>query len=150
MQLLNLDVSNLAAQVCNIKCMQQITVFVSGAIALASTTFAQGGGPIFLDNVVCTGNETNLAECQHLGIGNHNCFHSDDAGVICPGKVEHNTGHLHINILPVHVHLLDLNLICRPYAYMNICVLRAMLLCTIAHSRVGMVCLAICDTLGAK
>ena len=76
-------------------------MFVLGAIALSSATYGQGGGPIFLDNVVCTGNESNLAQCQHLGIANHNCFHSDDAGVICPGKVEHNTARSLAHLLEV-------------------------------------------------
>ena len=60
---------------------------VAGAVALHSATFRQGGGPIFLDNVVCTGNESNLVECQHPGIARSQyCTHSEDAGVICPGK----------------------------------------------------------------
>ena len=71
-----------------------LSVFVSGAIALHSATFGHGGGPIFLDNVVCTGNESNLAECQHPGIARSQlCVHSKDAGVICPGKV-HNSSEL--------------------------------------------------------
>ena len=41
-------------------------------------------GDIFLDNVGCTGNETNLFECAHRGVGVHDCVHSEDAGVICP------------------------------------------------------------------
>ena len=65
-------------------------VFLPGAIALYSSTFGQGYGPIFLDNVVCTGNESNLVECQHPGIARSQyCSHSEDAGVICPGEV-HN------------------------------------------------------------
>ena len=62
-------------------------VFLSGAIALHFAIFGQGYGPIFLDNVVCTGDESNLVECQHPGIARSQyCSHSEDAGVICPGK----------------------------------------------------------------
>ena len=43
-------------------------------------------GPIFLDDVSCTGNETNLVDCTHNGVGVHNCVHSEDAGVICSGS----------------------------------------------------------------
>ena len=61
-------------------------VLFSGAIALRYATFGQGSGPIFLDNVFCMGRETRLAECQHRGIGSHNCHHYEDAGVVCPGE----------------------------------------------------------------
>ena len=42
-----------------------------------------GTGLIFLDNVECQGDETNLDDCTHNGVGIHNCDHSRDAGVIC-------------------------------------------------------------------
>ena len=53
------------------------------AINVDSKIFGAGIGPIFLDNVSCRGNETNLDDCPHNGVGEHNCRHREDAGVIC-------------------------------------------------------------------
>ena len=60
---------------------------IGGAFALSSAPFGVGIGPIFLDEVGCTRNETNLLECSHEGVRNHDCFHFEDAGVLCPGKL---------------------------------------------------------------
>ena len=54
------------------------------AIYEQDNRFSPGNGPIFLDEVACRGNETNLADCPHSGVGIHDCDHSEDAGVICP------------------------------------------------------------------
>ena len=46
----------------------------------------QGSGPIWLDNVVCTGTESMLASCGHLGFNvTRSCSHSEDVGVRCYG-----------------------------------------------------------------
>ena len=52
--------------------------------------FDEGVGPIFLDDVACTGSESDLTQCDHNGIGNHNCNHGDDVGVICAGDYPNN------------------------------------------------------------
>jgi len=86
-------------------------------IALPSATFGQGDGPIFLDSVECTGDESSLAECQHQGVASHDCSHSEDAGVVCPGGIcmcahshtlayKHTT-HTHTHMTHTHTHTHD-------------------------------------------
>ena len=56
----------------------------AGVIARTNAYYGQGTGPVQLNNVACAGTEQNLIDCTH--ITNHNCAHSKDAGVDCPGK----------------------------------------------------------------
>ena len=56
---------------------------VTDPIAVSSASFGEGSGPIHLDDVFCVGIEQQLQECSHDGVGNQNCGHYEDAGVIC-------------------------------------------------------------------
>ena len=38
---------------------------------------------IWLDDVACSGSESRLSACRHAGIGNENCAHSEDVGIVC-------------------------------------------------------------------
>ena len=48
--------------------------------------FGEGTGPIWLDDLQCRGDEENLFDCPRArspAVGEHNCRHSEDAGVRC-------------------------------------------------------------------
>ncbi|XP_021378643.1 deleted in malignant brain tumors 1 protein-like [Mizuhopecten yessoensis] len=53
------------------------------AEAFSSAHFGQGSGTILMDSLRCTGNETDIADCQFDGWGKNDCSHSEDAGVQC-------------------------------------------------------------------
>ena len=60
------------------------TIHLLGSVHHESARFGQGEGPIFLDDVQCSGIERSLLYCRHSIIGNNNCSHSQDIGVTCP------------------------------------------------------------------
>ena len=48
----------------------------------------ESSGPIFLDQLHCTGDEESLSECDmNIGPGMHMCGHHHDVGVICQCKL---------------------------------------------------------------
>ena len=47
--------------------------------------FGPSWGPIWMDSVACSGEETSLQYCGHTGWGLTDCSHENEAGVICTG-----------------------------------------------------------------
>ena len=62
----------------------------SAVSARMGAYFGQGSGDIVLDDVACTGLETNIRECS--ASTSHNCVHHEDAGVVCSGNDGDPTG----------------------------------------------------------
>lgn len=56
--------------------------YSSGTI-WAETPDGPAESPIWLDDVTCTGRESFLTECEAAGVGQENCDHTEDVGVIC-------------------------------------------------------------------
>jgi len=57
--------------------------FPRASHAYSGATHGQGTGPIWMDDVACSGNESHIYDCSHRGWGNNACTHGNDASVRC-------------------------------------------------------------------
>uniref|UniRef100_A0A8C5CT46 SRCR domain-containing protein n=1 Tax=Gadus morhua TaxID=8049 RepID=A0A8C5CT46_GADMO len=58
--------------------------------APGGATFGPGQGPIGLEEVNCNGHESELTQCDLIGLWPHYCGHQEDAGVVCEGNTSMN------------------------------------------------------------
>lgn len=54
--------------------------------ALGGARYGRGPDVIWLDDVNCTGTEESIFDCQARPWGQHDCYHGEDADVVCAGK----------------------------------------------------------------
>ena len=75
----------------NVVC-RQLGIGLSGTAILNVHIFGAGTGRVFLSNLNCSINDTNLFNCFHHGIGilTPGCDHYKDAGVTCNSKFNCN------------------------------------------------------------
>ena len=50
------------------------------------STYGYASGVVWLSQVDCHGNETNLGQCSFPGWGINNCYHYYDVNVICDSE----------------------------------------------------------------
>ena len=60
--------------------------------------FGQATGPIFLENLACSGAEQGVLDCPRSELGTHLCDHSRDAGVQCFGMANRVFSQNHLRI----------------------------------------------------
>ncbi len=77
----------------------------AGAIARFNAFFGQGSGPIWLDDLLCTGSERRLVDCPvstgGIGMVDFCNGHADDAGVTCQERKHFHTSLLFYYVLPI-------------------------------------------------
>lgn len=67
--------------------MYPYCLYSQNAVPVTAAGFGQGTGNIFLDDVTCFGNESSILQCETNALGDNDCDHSEDVGVICSNSM---------------------------------------------------------------
>lgn len=59
--------------------------FSRGVAVASGSRFGQGIGLTWINDLECSGTESQIQQCTFSGWGNNQCHHSRDVGVVCTG-----------------------------------------------------------------
>ena len=57
-----------------------------GTSLLNSLPFGSGSGPLFIEQLECSGSELNLMDCMEVTLRRETCTHADDVSIQCIGE----------------------------------------------------------------
>lgn len=60
--------------------------YTTAVDAPVKAAFGPGRGPVWLGDVACSGSETNITQCGHVGLAASGCEHDEDASVVCASE----------------------------------------------------------------
>ncbi|XP_063969637.1 atrial natriuretic peptide-converting enzyme-like isoform X2 [Lytechinus pictus] len=80
----------------NVVCNQLGYDGAQSAVQLAAIDFGSNSNSFAMDDVVCSGTETELIKCSYRGWGSHNCENVEAAGVRCVERTIPNRGNAEI------------------------------------------------------
>ena len=84
--------------------MYTICMYVGEAITVEAGYFGAGLGMVWLEQLQCVGNESQLVDCSRGNSNPYsNCRHTDDVSVICPGVLI-LVPYVHIHNMYVYIH----------------------------------------------
>ena len=82
---------------------------------MTNAHFGEGNGSIVMDDVECDPSiHCTLLQCQHLPLKQHNCLHSEDAGVRCEPKIMKSVSAANVttpNYSTLHTVLINVTLV---------------------------------------
>ena len=72
-------------------CLSQISLLCRYVGRVIGSTYGEGSGPIWLDDVECRGSETFIGDCLHRSWGSHDCRHHEDVSISCTSNFPRTT-----------------------------------------------------------